>query len=131
MASVGNRDTGPELLLRKALHRLGFRYRIGPKNLPGKPDLAFPSRRKAVFVHGCFWHGHSCRYGSLPKSRLAYWEPKIQANRKRDRKQRRALRHLGWSNAVVWECSLKKNVGREVERVLRFLKKARPNEIPR
>lgn len=126
MSSVGTRDTGPELKLRKALHRLGYRYRIGPKHLPGKPDLAFPARRKVVFVHGCFWHGHSCRWGNLPRSRLEYWLPKITANKRRDRSRLRDLRLLGWSAAVVWECSLKRNFEREVARVVRFLEKDRP-----
>lgn len=127
MASVGTRDTGVEVALRKALHRLGYRYRIVPRHLPGKPDLVFPRRRKVVFVHGCFWHGHACRYGKLPKSRLEYWQPKIEANRTRDRRQRRKLRFLGWSSAVVWECSLKRNLESEVARIVRFLEKDRPS----
>jgi DNA mismatch endonuclease (patch repair protein) len=123
MAAVGTRDTAAEVTLRKTLHRLDYRYRIAPESLPGKPDLVFPGRRKVVFVHGCFWHGHACRYGKLPKSRLEYWRPKIDANRIRDRRQRRKLRRLGWPSAVVWECSLKRNLNNEVARIVRFLEK--------
>src|SRR5687767_287039 len=123
MSAVGTRDTGAELALRKALHRLGYRYRICPDNLLGKPDLAFPARKKVIFVHGCFWHGHTCRFGKLPKSRLEYWKPKIENNRRRDLKQRRKLRLLGWSSATVWECSLRCHFEREVARIVRFLEK--------
>lgn len=125
MSAVATHDTPAEIFLRKALHRLGYRYRIAPRELPGKPDLVFPSRRKVIFVHGCFWHGHGCRYGRLPKSRPEFWCPKIQGNRKRDTKQRRRLRLLGWSSAVVWECSLKRNSEREISRIVRFLEKDR------
>lgn len=121
MASVGTRDTGPEIALRKALHRLGYRYRIAPKDVPGKPDLVFPARHKAVFVHGCFWHGHNCRYGRLPKSRSEYWQPKIEANRKRDRRQRSRLGALGWRSKTVWECRIRKNLGSVIDDVVRFL----------
>lgn len=123
MASVGTRDTGAEVALRKALHHLGYRYRIAPKSLPGKPDLSFPIRRKAIFVHGCFWHGHNCRHGRLPKSRLDYWEPKIAANQVRDRRQQRELRALGWESLVVWECQIKKDFPAVVARVIGFLQR--------
>ena len=84
MSRVKTKDTGPELLLRRALHKRGYRYRVNVKKLPGKPDIVFPSRRKLVFVHGCFWHGHDCRWGRPPKSNAEYWKPKVRANRKRD-----------------------------------------------
>ena len=108
MASVHTRDTGAEKIVRSIVHRLGYRYSLIRKDLPGKPDLAFVSRHKVVFVHGCFWHGHSCRYGRLPKSRIAYWKPKIETNKIRDRKQVKALRKAGWSVMIVWQCQLKK-----------------------
>jgi len=108
MASVRTRDTGAEKAVRSIVHRAGYRYILAPKGLPGKPDLVFVGRRKAIFVHGCFWHGHSCRFGKLPKSRLAYWRPKIAVNRIRDRRQARALRKSGWSVMTVWQCELKK-----------------------
>jgi DNA mismatch endonuclease, patch repair protein len=106
MSSVGTKDTGPELLLRRLLHQAGYRYRLHPKHLPGKPDLAFPSRRKAIFVHGCFWHGHGCSKGKAPKSRQDYWTPKLSANKARDERRLRELADLGWSSMVVWQCEL-------------------------
>jgi DNA mismatch endonuclease (patch repair protein) len=116
MQSVKARDTGPELALRRLLHGMGLRYRLHSKKLPGRPDIVFPSRRAAVFVHGCFWHGHGCRWGKLPKSRLDYWEPKIAANRQRDARQVEALQELGWRVLTVWQCEL-----RDAEPVARFV----------
>ena len=108
MASVHTRDTGAEKAVRSVVHRLGYRYSLARRDLPGKPDLVFVSRRKVIFVHGCFWHGHSCRYGRLPKSRLDYWKPKIAVNKARDRRQANGLRKAGWSVMIVWQCQLKK-----------------------
>lgn len=108
MAKVGTRDTGPEMVVRRALHGKGYRYILHDKRLPGTPDLVFPKRRKVIFVHGCFWHGHICRWGKLPKSRLNYWKPKIVANKKRDYKKRSELRKAGWKSIVVWQCELKR-----------------------
>jgi len=108
MASVHTRDTGAEKAVRSLVHRLGYRYSIARDDLPGRPDLVFVSRRKIIFVHGCFWHGHTCRYGRLPKSRRGYWMPKITANKARDRRQSNALRKTGWSVMIVWQCQLKK-----------------------
>lgn len=120
MAAVGTKDTGAEKAIRSLVHRLGFRYSLRRTDLPGKPDLVFVSRRKVIFVHGCFWHGHSCRYGRLPKSRPDYWKPKIEANRKRDRSQARKLRSSGWSVLTVWQCELK-NKRRLEARIKGFL----------
>jgi DNA mismatch endonuclease (patch repair protein) len=125
MASVGTSDTGPELALRKSLHRLGWRYRTNVSALPGRPDLVFPAFRKIVFVHGCFWHGHSCRWGRLPQSRPEYWQPKIAANRSRDARVLRKLRRSGWSVLVVWQCQLRQ-LDKTIARVIRFLQKKRP-----
>lgn len=122
MAKVGTKDTGPELALRKILHRMGYRYRLYRRDLPGSPDIVFPARRKAIFVHGCFWHGHKCRWGRLPKSRLEYWAPKIVANRARDKANSRKLRKLGWAVAVVWQCELKRRPEKAVVRIIGFLK---------
>lgn len=108
MASVQTRNTGAEKAIRSMVHRLGYRCSLKRNDLPGKPDLTFVSRRKVIFVHGCFWHGHSCRYGRLPKSRLAYWGPKIATNRQRDHRQTRQLRKMGWSVMIVWQCQLKR-----------------------
>ena len=107
MSAVRTENTGPELLVRKLLSAQGYRYRLHRKDLPGRPDVVFPGRCKVVFVHGCFWHGHRCRKGKLPKSRLRYWRPKIAANKKRDAKNLAALRRAGWSVSVVWQCELK------------------------
>lgn len=107
MKRVKRSDTKPEVTLRKALHRLGFRYVIGDKRLPGTPDLVFPKYKAAVFVHGCFWHGHECRQGRAPSSNVDYWAPKISANRARDARKEQALREQGWRVFTVWECELK------------------------
>jgi DNA mismatch endonuclease, patch repair protein len=107
MAAVGTKDTGAEMAVRSLIHRLGYRYSLRRTDLPGKPDLVFVSRKKVIFVHGCFWHGHSCRYGRLPKSRPGYWRPKIAANKARDRLRVRQLRSEGWSVLTVWQCELK------------------------
>jgi DNA mismatch endonuclease (patch repair protein) len=104
MQSVKTRDTGPELTVRRIVYRLGYRYRLNAKNLPGRPDIVLPGRMKAIFVHGCFWHGHCCRKGRAPKSRLDYWKPKLKTNKKRDAAQLRALTQLGWSVLTVWQC---------------------------
>ncbi|MBI2181223.1 MAG: DNA mismatch endonuclease Vsr [Deltaproteobacteria bacterium] len=108
MAAVHTRDTGAEKNVRSLVHRLGYRYSLNRSGLPGRPDLVFVARNKVIFVHGCFWHGHSCRYGRLPKSRLDYWQPKIVANKARDRRHARRLKRAGWSVMVVWQCQLKR-----------------------
>lgn len=120
MASVGTRNTGPEVALRKALHALGFRYVMHSRTLPGRPDIVFPRLRKAIFVHGCFWHGHHCRWGKLPKTRLDYWTAKIGANRARDSRALRSLRRQGWQVLVVWQCQIRK-LDRTLPRVVKFL----------
>ncbi len=107
MASVRGRDTRPEILVRSALHRLGFRFRVHLKDLPGKPDIVLPRYRAVIFVHGCFWHGHDCHLFSWPKSRREYWGRKLLANAARDHRQLAALREAGWRVAVVRECALK------------------------
>ena len=106
MAAVRQKDTAPEMAVRRLLHGMGYRYRLHSRDLPGCPDLVFPGRRKVVFVHGCFWHGHSCRRGSLPKSRVAFWSAKIGGNRKRDASAMALLQEMGWEGCVVWQCEL-------------------------
>ncbi|WP_171237061.1 very short patch repair endonuclease [Ruegeria sp. HKCCA6837] len=106
MASIGSKDTKPELKIRSLLHRQGFRFRLHRKDLPGKPDLVFPRYRAVIFVHGCFWHGHDCYLFSMPKSRKEFWWQKIGRNRERDEVQRETLTDLGWRVATVWECAL-------------------------
>ncbi|RYD85442.1 MAG: DNA mismatch endonuclease Vsr [Verrucomicrobiaceae bacterium] len=107
MQSVKTEDTGPELAIRRALHAAGFRFRLHRRDLPGSPDIVLPGRRKAIFVHGCFWHGHDCAKGKLPKSKPEYWGPKIAANRARDARNLRELKALGWRTLTVWQCELK------------------------
>ena len=107
MASVGQKDTGAELLLRRALHKAGLRYRLHDRSLPGSPDLVFPRFRAAVFVHGCYWHSHGCHRSSVPKSRREFWTEKFDANRSRDERNLRLLLDSGWRVLTVWECALK------------------------
>lgn len=108
MRRIRSRDTAPELLVRRVLRQLGHvGYRLHRSDLPGRPDIAFIGRRKAIFVHGCFWHGHDCAEGArTPKSNADYWLPKIQRNRLRDDESVRALESGGWSVLVLWECRL-------------------------
>lgn len=100
-------DTRPEQIIRKALHARGFRYRLHPKDIPGKPDLVLPKYRATIFVHGCFWHGHDCPLFKWPKTREEFWREKINRNRARDMSVRRELSAAGWRVALVWECALK------------------------
>jgi len=108
MAAVRAKDTKPEMIVRRLLHRQGYRYRLHRRDLPGTPDLVFPSRRAAIFVHGCFWHRHEgCALARLPKSRLEFWRDKLEGNRLRDQRQMNELIAMGWRVLVVWECELK------------------------
>ena len=107
MASVGQRDTGAELALRRALHKIGLRYKLHDRALPGSPDLVFPRFNAVVFVHGCYWHSHGCYKSTVPKSRRAFWTRKFTANRERDERNLRLLEKNGWRALVVWECELK------------------------
>jgi DNA mismatch endonuclease (patch repair protein) len=108
MRAVRTKDTTPELRVRGLVHRLGYRFRLHRRDLAGTPDLVLPRLRLAIFVHGCFWHGHRrCKMGRLPKSRLEYWGPKIAANAARDTRKVRALRRGGWSVLTIWECATK------------------------
>ena len=105
MASVRSKNTKPEMRVRKTAHRIGYRYRLHRKDLPGKPDMVFPARRIALFVHGCFWHGHPCKRGDrMPATNVDYWREKIARNQRRDTANRLLLRELGWTPVVVWEC---------------------------
>jgi DNA mismatch endonuclease, patch repair protein len=121
MSLVRGKDTRPEIRIRGALHRLGYRYRLHVRSLPGTPDLVFVSRKKVIFVHGCFWHRHSrCKLARMPKSRLAFWKRKLEGNLLRDEKNRRRLTRLGWRHLTVWECQLYKS-HRVMDRITRFL----------
>ena len=121
MARVRNRDTGPELAVRRLVYGMGYRYRLHSKSLPGRPDLVFRPRRKVIFIHGCFWHRHAkCALARMPKSRLKFWKPKLEGNRVRDERIRRALRAEGWSVLTVWECELARPQ-RVASKIRRFL----------
>lgn len=108
MSRIKGKDTKPELLVRSLLHRAGYRFTVnGPKNksLPGRPDIVLPKFKAVVFVHGCYWHRHrNCKYAYTPKSRVEFWEAKFDANVKRDRRNQRDLKRLGWKVIVIWEC---------------------------
>ncbi len=105
MSRIRSRDTKPELIVRSLVHQLGFRFRLHRKDLPGKPDLVLPAHRKIIFVHGCFWHMHRCRYGKVvPKTNAEFWQTKRRGNVLRDRANQRMLRKLDWEVLVVWEC---------------------------
>lgn len=124
MSRIRSRDTKPEIAVRSILHRSGYRFRLHRKDLPGSPDIVLPGRSTVVFVHGCFWHGHSCKCDKMPKSRTEYWAEKIVANRRRDARQRRHLRALGWRVVVVWECEIK-NPARLASKLKRLIGKTK------
>lgn len=110
MRRIRSTDMKPELVVRSLLHRLGYRYRLHCKELPGKPDIVFRSRQAVIFVHGCFWHQHSdpnCSYAHVPKSNTSYWKPKLERNQARDLENEAALIALGWRVLVIWECQIK------------------------
>ncbi|MDN7467988.1 DNA mismatch endonuclease Vsr [Burkholderia orbicola] len=108
MSRIKGKNTKPELVVRSLIHRAGYRYRLHGKDLPGSPDMVFPKRRKVIFVHGCFWHRHEgCRLARLPKTRLDFWRPKLDANAARDKEAERRLAELGWKVMIIWECEVK------------------------
>jgi len=124
MSQIKGKNTKPELLVRKFLFSQGFRYRINVKSLPGKPDIVLKKYKTAIFINGCFWHGHEgCRYFVWPKTREEFWKEKIQANINRDKKNIRLLEETGWNVIVIWECELKKaTVNETLERLMHSLK---------
>ena len=110
MSLVRGKDTKPEMKVRRLVHGMGYRYRLHRRDLPGTPDLVFPSRKKVLYVHGCYWHRHpdpACKLARLPKSRLEFWLPKLEANAARDRINQEKLKKMGWDFMVIWECELK------------------------
>ena len=124
MSKIKSKDTKPELIVRSALHKKGFRFRLHDKSLPGKPDIVLRKYKTVIHVRGCFWHGHSCIDGHIPKSRRNYWKPKIERNIERDKKNDKELRKLGWQVITVRECKLtsKKKTSNEILRITKFLK---------
>jgi DNA mismatch endonuclease, patch repair protein len=124
MSRVRGKNTSPEKTVRSLIHRLGYRFRLHKKDLPGKPDIVFPSRRKVIFVNGCFWHGHNCKRGNrTPKKNREYWVEKISKNVARDAKHCKELSTLGWSVLVVWECEIKniEELSKKIENYLTIL----------
>lgn len=121
MQAVRSKDTKPEIIVRRLASQLGYRYRLHRKDLPGKPDLAFIGRRKVVFVHGCFWHGHDCTRGNrTPKTNTIYWRAKIARNRERDAANAAKLKTNGWAALIIWECELR-NEASVAKRLRQFL----------
>jgi DNA mismatch endonuclease (patch repair protein) len=104
MRAIRSQDMKPELAVRSLVHRMGYRFRLHRHNLPGRPDLVFPVRKKVIFVHGCFWHSHNCKTAHVPKSNRDYWGPKLERNRLRDTKHLAELAAAGWKSLIVWEC---------------------------
>jgi len=108
MSRIRSKDTKPELIVRSLLHHMGYRFRLHRKDLPGKPDIVLPKYKTVIFVHGCFWHRHkNCKYAYTPKSRVEFWEKKLNGNVDRDKLNRKDLKYLGWKVIVVWECQVK------------------------
>jgi DNA mismatch endonuclease (patch repair protein) len=120
MSRIGSKDTAPEMVIRKLLFSMGYRYRLHRSDLPGRPDIVFVRRRKAIFVHGCFWHAHGCKIGRLPKSRVDFWRAKLERNAARDAENERALRGQGWDVLTLWQCETK-NLAQLREQVSSFL----------
>lgn len=121
MRRIRSRHTGPEIAIRRLVHSLGFRFRLHSSQLPGKPDLVFASRKKVIYVHGCFWHMHStCREGRVPSSRTEYWKPKLERTVQRDAGHLKEIKRMGWRALVIWECNLRK-LDRVERRIRRFL----------
>src|SRR6266704_5681440 len=106
MSRIRTKHTSIEIRVRSLVHRMGFRFRLHRKDLPGSPDVVFPSRQKVIFINGCFWHGHTCRRGKLPATNAAFWKEKITGNQKRDAHNLAALKKLKWTALVLWECDL-------------------------
>lgn len=123
MSGIRNKDTKPEVALRKALHGRGLRYKLHDRSLPGRPDLVFPSRHAVVLVNGCFWHAHEgCPYFKLPATRPEFWQQKLTANRQRDLRNLSLLQDAGWRVAVVWECATRKDFASTVDQLESWLR---------
>lgn len=122
MAGIKGRDTRPEMLIRRGLHQRGFRYRIGLRDLPGRPDLVLPKYHAAIFVHGCYWHRHpNCRFATTPSTRTDFWQQKFAQNVDRDSRAVAALRASGWRVAIVWECGTRTQKWSTLERLVEWL----------
>lgn len=122
MRSVKSQNTGCEIIVRRLIWKLGFRFRLNVKSLPGSPDVVLKRHQKVIFVNGCFWHGHTCPKGRLPKSNIEFWKNKVDRNRQRDSRVRSELKKLGWKSLVIWQCELKKMDVLE-RKLIRFMDK--------
>jgi len=121
MSRIKGKNTSPELIVRRLVYSMGYRYRLHAKDLPGKPDLVFRPQKKVIFVHGCFWHQHKgCKYSHIPKSNLAYWKPKLQRTLNRDKAHNKKLKKEGWDILVLWDCEIK-NLKNSKKRIKQFL----------
>ena len=129
MSRISSTNTKPELTVRKALHSLGFRFRLHARELPGRPDIVLPKFRTAIFVHGCFWHAHRCQKGRVPATNSTFWNEKFRSNQRRDARVTRELRNLGWRVIKVWECELRTAEARNrtICRVARLIRATRQN----
>jgi DNA mismatch endonuclease, patch repair protein len=132
MSSIRSRDTGPELLLHHLIRSAGYRrFDVNDPTLPGTPDVVFPRRRKVIFVHGCFWHRHTCKAGrSAPSTRRLFWARKLRANKERDRRCISELRRGGWEVLVVWQCQLEKRRSATASKIVAFLSQRRRSSRP-
>ena len=117
MSKIKSKDTKPEIVVRKHLHALGYRFRLHDKKLPGKPDIVMKKYKTAIQVRGCFWHQHGCKYSNVPKSNKTYWIPKLKQNKKRDRLNDKKLKKLGWKIIVIWECKLQNELKRLIKKI--------------
>ena len=123
MSRIKGKDTKPEITLRSLLHKSGLRFRLHEKKLPGRPDIVLPRYKTVIFVNGCFWHHHEgCKYAYMPKTRVDFWKEKFERTAQRDMEKNRALAAEGWRVFTAWECELKENPGKVVERIIKFLK---------
>jgi DNA mismatch endonuclease Vsr len=126
MRAVKSKNTKPELVLRKALFALGYRYYIHYRKIPGSPDIVFPRRKVAIFVNGCFWHRHDCSKANMPRVRVSYWQKKFQRNVQRDAENYSQLRAMGWKVIIVWECQIERNLRQVVLRTARSIERTLP-----
>ena len=115
MSKISGKDTKPEILVRKYLFSKGFRYRINDKRYPGSPDIVLPKYKTVLFIHGCFWHGHSCKRGKLPEANREFWENKINNTKKRDNRNIRDLKKLGWEVYTIWQCEIQTKELQEIK----------------
>lgn len=129
MSHIKSKDTSIELMVRQKLHSLGYRYRVHCKELPGKPDIAFSKRKIAIFIHGCFWHGHDvgCRYSHTSQSRQEYWNNKISKTKQRDINHRNSLSDNGWNVVIIWECEIKADFNGTIRKLIAFLGEPKSN----